>query len=185
MNDTPFPRQNNRLPDTTEAVRSELTRLNELLRLPQRQITWRIHHPLSEEEVERRIRLFKLGSWIGTAVQAAIMAYVYFSGILGEDFLRSIFGAFFLLFLAWNVYTAHVLLPKKARTRRVAETEISLDLDKGRLRFNEEGRRRSLKLDQAEKLPAFVLPPNADAGLHRLRDEVQKQLTQLSGLRFQ
>ncbi|MDO4434318.1 MAG: hypothetical protein Q4B82_07050 [Alysiella sp.] len=173
------------LPDSTHLVKTELQQLQLALQSSQGQIKWQIHQPLSSVEIEKRIKMLKLGNAISAVLQIGVGVYIYAYMWADDVLLRNVFVFLIGAMIVGNFYLIHMVMPKRMRQNPIITTRVTLNWDKQYVLINEGSKQQyKLKFHSNKTLPAFVLPQHADADLRRLRDEVQSRITQITGLTF-
>lgn len=175
--------QGDDLPDTTELVQLQLQQLQAALRSPQRKITWCVHQPMGRAEIEKRIKTLKMTNLVSSIFNIGLVFYL--ANTFADDAVfRNGFLVLMGLMLAGYTYIINVYLPPKMRQNRINTINMTLNLDKQNVVIGDNKQQRKVKFHSHESLPAFILPAQADADLCRLCDEVQRHITQITGLRF-
>lgn len=171
-----------------DRLRRELMQLQAALRAPEPQAVWHIRRPVGAAELEQSVKKVQTAIGIGVVLLLGNVLTAYLNGLSDRAFFGSPTGAASALCLAVGLYALILHLPEQIRRKRIAEaeTEFRLDAAKGRI-WAASGNRLGwvIRFHSGRALPAFVLPPDADADLRRLRDEVQNRITRLSGLPFE
>lgn len=166
-------------------ITGELKQLQVALLSPQRQISWHVQQPLGTEEIEKRIRVIK-ASFICGAILMLAMTIVYRVFIFDDSDLMigNIMIGFSVAYGMATLFWGMPALSRKMRRGVFQHFDLKLDLDKQLVVVLDSRGSRKVKFHSGATLPAFVLPPNANAELRRLRDDVQNRLSYITGLPF-